>query len=293
MLGSHNRPETVTPAPEEQPQPTTEEYDDDQWEWDAAAKDYRRVGKHDKKPLYSAYQMVKNEARPPPTSGADHRIRDSRTTGAPVPRRRSPEPSTVSIPRVIQPPAGGMLQDQLQSNRDFLRLTSLELIPVAKPKRFFVIGRIFRTLWVEPGTADMMPQQQPNPETPLSVGEPVKRPRWFVVVRRRPHHSLCFAITAYGGHKGGKTTRSRPEDYVVLHRSTVKPIRPLDEEGITRLPIAMIIEDEELYISPVARLDCGRIYTVEDNLLVEKIGRVHPDSLGRLDDYYMDCLLWK
>ena len=45
--------------------------------------------------------------------------------------------------------------------------------------------------------------------------------------------------------------------------------------------MAVIIEDGEQYISPFARLDCGRIYTVEDNLKVMKIGRVHPDFLAR------------
>lgn len=80
-------------------------------------------------------------------------------------------------------------------------------------------------------------------------------------------------------------------DYVVLHKSSVPPARPYPEEKITREPVAVIIEDEEQYISPIARLDCGRIYTVEDNLKVMKVGRVHPASLPALEQYYKDSVL--
>lgn len=122
--------------------------------------------------------------------------------------------------------------------------------------------------------------------------KPAARFRWFVAVRRRPHHTLCFSITTFkGAGAAGGSPRGRPTDYVVLHRSTVEPARPHDEEGITRDPIAVIIEDEEQYISPIARLDCGRVYTVEDGLPVMKVGRVHPAYLDQLDAYYRESLL--
>jgi hypothetical protein len=77
----------------------------------------------------------------------------------------------------------------------------------------------------------------------------------------------------------------------VLFRANVPPEPPFDDEDITREPIAIIIEDAEYYISPIARLDCGRIYTVEDNLKVAKVGRVHPNSLPSLEQYYRDIVL--
>jgi len=126
---------------------------------------------------------------------------------------------------------------------------------------------------------------------PVFYGEkPVARFRWFVVVRRRLNHSLCFAITTFGGKGGSRPIPGRPVDYVVLHSATVEPPRPYDEEGITRDPIAVIIEEGEQYISPIARLDCGRIYTVEDNLRTLKIGRVHPTSLPLLEQYYIESM---
>jgi hypothetical protein len=77
---------------------------------------------------------------------------------------------------------------------------------------------------------------------------------------------------------------------VVLYRAGIEPPEPWSEEGIERGPLAVIIEEGQQYISPAARVDCGRIYTVEDNLRVMKIGRIHPDSLGALEEYYKESV---
>ena len=76
----------------------------------------------------------------------------------------------------------------------------------------------------------------------------------------------------------------------MLYRVGTSPEAPHEDEGITRDPIGIIVEDTEYYISPFARLDCGRIYTVEDNLKVAKVGRVHQDSLDLLKEYYRDLM---
>ncbi|KAL2180693.1 uncharacterized protein P884DRAFT_274605 [Thermothelomyces heterothallicus CBS 202.75] len=162
---------------------------------------------------------------------------------------------------------------------------------VDKPKRFFQLGRIFATDWFEPATADMLDRKTPPGALASGCqgphgGKHITKPRWFVVVRRRLHHSLCFRITTYGGTNAAKTNRGRAQDFVVLYRANVRPARPHDDEEISRRPIAVIIEAPDQYISPVARLDCGRIYTVEDNLMVAKIGRVHPSHLDLLDEYF-------
>ncbi|KAK4133476.1 hypothetical protein BT67DRAFT_442918 [Trichocladium antarcticum] len=149
---------------------------------------------------------------------------------------------------------------------------------VARPKRFFAVGRIFKAVWSEPDGAGAAG----SPSAPRAA--PVGRTRWFIVVRRQQHHSLCFRITTFKGDGG------RPADYAVLHSSAVAPARPYEEEGITRDPVGVIIENGEQYISPVARLDCGRVYTVQDSLGVMKIGRVHPTWLPLLDEYYRESV---
>ncbi|KAK3899540.1 hypothetical protein C8A05DRAFT_46414 [Staphylotrichum tortipilum] len=116
--------------------------------------------------------------------------------------------------------------------------------------------------------------------------KPTARFRWFVVVRRRLHHSLCFAITSYPGRTNTTATGYSAQRAIVLHSASVEPPAPYEEEGITQAPIAVIIEALDYFISPRARLDCSRLYTVEDGGWAVKVGRVHPDSLEALEGYY-------
>ncbi|KAM7216662.1 hypothetical protein V8F06_007977 [Rhypophila decipiens] len=165
---------------------------------------------------------------------------------------------------------------------------------VDKPKRFFQVGRIFAVVWFEPG-GDNPPGRKADlewtTECPKYHGEkPIAKYRWFVVVRKRLHHSLCFNITTIGPKGPRKADRGRGQDFVVLHNSNVEPSKPFEVEGITRDPIAVIIEANEENISPWARLDCGRIYTVEDHLRVMKIGRIHTASLPLLETYFKESV---
>ncbi|KAK4215870.1 hypothetical protein QBC37DRAFT_115826 [Rhypophila decipiens] len=165
---------------------------------------------------------------------------------------------------------------------------------VDKPKRFFQVGRIFAVVWFEPG-GDNPPGRKADlewtTECPKYHGEkPIAKYRWFVVVRKRLHHSLCFNITTIGPKGPRKADRGRGQDFVVLHNSNVEPSKPFEVEGITRDPIAVIIEAGEESISPWARLDCGRVYTVEDHLRVMKIGRIHTASLPLLETYFKESV---
>ncbi|KAK3695611.1 hypothetical protein B0T22DRAFT_455808 [Podospora appendiculata] len=186
-----------------------------------------------------------------------------------------------------------------------LTLSPAGFTTVAKPKRFFSVGRIFKTVWFEPCGKDQAGRAADlewRADCPLFHDEkPCARFRYFVVVRKRLHHSLCFAITTYTPPKGSaaagtgtnnsvKNRGGRAQDSVVLHSSNVEPPAPYEDEGITRDPVAVIIEDEDQYISPLARLDCARIYTVEDSLRVMKIGRVHMASLPWLEEYYRESV---
>jgi hypothetical protein len=262
--------------------------------------------------LYSNYQL---DGSPPSSSARpdeDHHSSNSENKGESQVIPKSPKPGH-DIPKAVKTrapetpsydePLGDGMSETLIAHGPFstaIASSSTNISPdfqvVAKPKRFFTVGRIFKAVWFEPGAAPVKPTTSgPEPwvtKCPGFHGEkPIARFRWFIVVRRRLHHSLCFSITTYSGGKGGGGAgRGRPADYVVLYRSNIEPPQPHDDEEITRDPIAVIIEDGEQYISPFARLDCGRIYTVEDNLKVSKVGRVHPGSLATLEECYEECM---
>lgn len=75
----------------------------------------------------------------------------------------------------------------------------------------------------------------------------------------------------------------------MLYSTSVPPPEPDAEEGIVFGPLAVIMEEGKQNISPLARLDCSRVFTVEDDLKVMKIGRVHPDFHEKLDQYYFEA----
>ena len=83
--------------------------------------------------------------------------------------------------------------------------------------------------------------------------------------------------------------RAKGEHLAVLYSTSVPPPEPEAEEGIKFGPLAVIMEEGNQNISPLARLDCSRVFTVEDDLRVMKIGRVHPDFHQKLDEYYLEA----
>ncbi|KHE83041.1 hypothetical protein GE21DRAFT_553 [Neurospora crassa] len=170
-----------------------------------------------------------------------------------------------------------------------------QYLKIDKPRRFFTKGRIFKTVWFEPfgdysaslcarPAALACPESCPN----YSKEKPYEHFRWFVVIRKQLHHSLCFAIVN-GGAKSMAKNRARGEHLAVLYSTSVPPAEPDKEEGIVFGPLAVILEEGKQNISPLARLDCSRVFTVEDDLKVMKIGRVHPDFHGKLDEYYYEA----
>lgn len=250
--------------------------------------------------------------------------------------RRPPTPASRSIPasggaKLKYPTAGfSAVAPNLraqpipgkQRQRMFEKALHTKFSYVDKPKRFFSVGRIFKTVWFEPTGSDIFPAP-PREKEPITVfgatsspssavattqtshivrhpdleythacpqfytRKPYAKFRWFIVVRKRLHHSLCFSITTFAGKGATRSSRGRAQDFVVLYaHNNGKPPLPEPEEKVSREPLGVIIEDDEQFISPIARLDCGRLYTVEDNLCVMKVGRVHPEHLGRLEEYY-------
>ncbi|KAK1758330.1 hypothetical protein QBC47DRAFT_137444 [Echria macrotheca] len=194
-------------------------------------------------------------------------------------------------PPPLPAPPQRPLSPKLPEKKHYENSLDPEFDVIRQPRRFFCHGRIFKAVWFEPYGADAPARRADLDWTdeckPFYDTKPMAKFRWFVVVRRRLNHSLCFSITTFGGPgSAAKSRRGRAVDFVVLHRSSTLPPEPYPEEEITRAPLSVIIEEGEQYISPWARLDCGRIYTVEHNLKVMKIGRIHPDSLDLLEDYF-------
>jgi hypothetical protein len=152
------------------------------------------------------------------------------------------------------------------------------------------MGRVFKTLWTEPaGSTTTTVDQRFYKET--SYGElSFTKMRRFVVVRKRLHSCLCLAIYTYSG-KGTAKNDVRPQDHAVVyvHGSEEPALLPDEQSKKGAFPI--IIEEPGETIDPMSRLDFSRIYTVEHNVKVLKIGRISPDHHERLEKYFVESIV--
>ena len=152
------------------------------------------------------------------------------------------------------------------------------------------MGRVFKTLWTEPagGTTTAMDTRFYK-ET--SYGElSFTKMRRFVVVRKRLHSCLCLAIYTYSG-QGATKSNVRPQDHALVYTHGSEEPTPLPEEQSKKGAFPIIVEEPTETIDPMSRLDFSRIYTVEHNVKVLKIGRISPEHHERLEKYFVESIV--
>ncbi|KAK3943963.1 hypothetical protein QBC46DRAFT_14592 [Diplogelasinospora grovesii] len=264
-------------------------YAEDEWAWDQNAKDYVQQ-RNGTTLYYGIYQKSGAPQQPDPLN-----LLQSKDRPVHAPPGSADEAETRPMLTPPPPYTSAASRAPRLSPKTYLRPLEQGFQYVDKPKRFFSIGRVFQTVWFEPGGEDKTPQRSDagwTEDCPEFHGQKAYgKYRFFVVLRKRLHHTLCFSITTAENRAGPPEARGRPKDSVVIYSSKIEPPRPAPEEGIERKPIGIILEDDKTAIAPFARLDCGRIFTVEDYLIVKKIGRVNPDSLELLEEYFKDAVL--
>jgi len=156
-----------------------------------------------------------------------------------------------------------------------------------QPSRYFQIGKIFKTLWTEPagGTATDLDKGYYR-----SVGfgqRSFTKIRRFIVIRKRLHSSLCLPISTYGG-QGAAKRDVRAEDHAIVY-PTDDP-EPDSDENLSKEPFGIIIEEPGETIDPKSRIDFGKVYTVEHNLKVMNVGRIHSADKNRLLRYFNESM---
>ncbi len=115
-------------------------------------------------------------------------------------------------------------------------------------------------------------------------------------MRKRLTHALCFRITTpvflppASSSPRKNQPPGRPTPQCVLHPYTMDPPMSSEREYITRAPVAVVMENDHRFMSPLARLDVSRLYTFDYSQRVMRIGRVHPDWLSRLEEHFQECV---
>ena len=168
-------------------------------------------------------------------------------------------------------------------------LTNVGFVVPDKPSRFFNVGRVFKTLWVEP--AGNRPQNNHLAYNPVGYGQfSYAKLRYFVVIRKRLHSCLCLAIHTYSGQGSAKGS-VRSQDHAIVYSALDTEPQPLPHESITIGSFAIVLEEPGETIAPTSRLDFGKIYTVEHNLKILRVGRILPSHLPNLEQAFVDSLL--
>lgn len=130
------------------------------------------------------------------------------------------------------------------------------------------------------------PELAGTPETERTIYWKIRR---FVVIRAKSAYCLCLSISTY---QGQGTTKAG----VAIHDHA--PLLPVDgevllhpeEEQLTKDPLYIKAEDPSIQIDPMSRINFAKVYTVEYNLKVRKVGRIVSDSVRKMEGYFVEAV---
>ncbi|KAI0098742.1 P-loop containing nucleoside triphosphate hydrolase protein [Nemania sp. FL0031] len=165
-----------------------------------------------------------------------------------------------------------------------LKILSAEFRTVDPKKRrsFFRKGVIFRILWPQPSPCPPNPNENIFPV--LGWQDTIyMKITWFLVVRPFKSHCIVVPIHTYDGQA---TTRPglNADDHTALVLKGCRP-RLVEGESLTREPLEMILENKSLDFEETSRVNFSKLYTVEYNVKVMKVGRIVPEHLPIINEY--------
>ncbi|RYO70831.1 hypothetical protein AA0113_g2789 [Alternaria arborescens] len=142
---------------------------------------------------------------------------------------------------------------------------------VRNPHMFFKPARVFMTPWTEPeGFSGRMFTETAR----------------FVVVKSGPTFSVCLRISTYSGQATSKPGVIASHHAAVIPQGGTVTYHPHEEE-LSNPPIEIKVENDDVDIDPMARINFAKPYTVEHNILVRNVGRVVGDHVVRRLEMYL------
>ncbi|KAF7162564.1 hypothetical protein CNMCM5623_007810 [Aspergillus felis] len=154
------------------------------------------------------------------------------------------------------------------------------------PEKFFTTGRIFALLWRKHsaltgknGTIISVPCVGLENDFPVYAG--IRR---MVVLRET---KSC--ITTYN-NRGLVQPGINILEHTILYVKGSEPHRLAEEPRMTNQPLEVALSGPDITLSPMARLNFGKVYTVEHNVAVRPVGRITDCSMP-LFQHYAKCAL--
>jgi len=152
--------------------------------------------------------------------------------------------------------------------------------------REFQVGRVFKVLWAEPntsgggrgggatvgGTVYSYRQTKHGEQLHAKV-------RRFVIVKSEKGSCICLSIMSYGERA---TTKPgvHAEDHAIIYTTAGPKLVPGEENtGMVFKPVKVVPDNGRHKLDKASRLNYAKLYTVEHNVKVWFIGKVHRDYL--------------
>jgi hypothetical protein len=92
-------------------------------------------------------------------------------------------------------------------------------------------------------------------------------------------------ISTYGGRGTARNGRD-PSAHAIIYMSDTTPSRLPSETGMTKKPLQVDPAGPDQKLDAMSRVSFARVYTVEDNVKVMKIGKISPSSMKDLVWYF-------
>ncbi|PKY01714.1 hypothetical protein P168DRAFT_54787 [Aspergillus campestris IBT 28561] len=160
-------------------------------------------------------------------------------------------------------------------------------------RNFFKPGRVFSTLWHESqgSTYSNRTLLSEGPVFYSKYGEPIfSQIRRMVVYKQNSRCSWCFAIYTYNG-QGVAKRDVNVQDHAVVYNQGSDPRPDPREPRMTKRPLEFVPSTPDQALDTMSRLNFGKIYTVEHNVKVLKVGRISSKSMATFTNYARSSML--
>ncbi|KAI9766177.1 MAG: hypothetical protein M1840_006744 [Geoglossum simile] len=150
------------------------------------------------------------------------------------------------------------------------------------PRSYFTPGKVFHVLWTEPAGRPGSGTEY----TRVQFGElAYSNIRRFVVVKTAYNACWCLPIHSYRQQAATKH-HLKAEDHAVIYTDGYP--KTLPGETLSKRPLRVLPDSPELKLDPTSRINFGKIYTVEHNIKVKRLGEIAEEHMHLLKSYWAE-----
>ncbi|KFZ06908.1 hypothetical protein V501_06942 [Pseudogymnoascus sp. VKM F-4519 (FW-2642)] len=155
--------------------------------------------------------------------------------------------------------------------------------------------RVFKVVWTEPNGVD--PRENYSNFSRITASKHGELAytsiRRFVVWKNYDGHAICLPVLTYGGRGTAKPGVKAAHHAIIFteskkdNRSIKRPPRETKpEKKLANAPICVELMNRRNQLDAMSRLNYAKVYTVEHNVKVCFIGRIHKDSVKEFKATY-------